>query len=299
MSDAPVADRLRAAAAIAMVSADALIEDLADAGGGLTDAIAFTDADVETLGAEVTLPEDPWLARRAAQLADGISPSKALSRAALARRGLIRAGFGIGTEQRSGRGLAGWSSSLSITGQATLDDDLAAATAIALSPAARQALSGRIRALTGDDPGPRPRILRTVIYGVDVLGHHTTVELGAPATPTLIERLVEVAPAFELDATHLVALTSAHALLRGEEPPWIRVPAIPERAVPGGTVTYGAQPAEIALRVVGILARTPEAIIRFGAWMDTLGASSVDSFELVLGSPGHPLGTRIGVSIRA
>lgn len=298
MRDAPIAERLRAAAAVAMVHADALIEALANATGGLADAVAFTDADVETLGVEVTLPEDPWLARRAAALAHGISPSKALSRAALARRGQLRAGFWIGSEQRSGRGLAGWSSSLSITGDATLDDDLAAATAIALSPAAREALSGRIRALTDDDPGRRARILRTVVHGVDALGHHTTLELGAPATPSIVERLIEVAPAFEIDATHLVALTGAHMLLRGEDPPWTRVPAIPERAVAGVTVGYGAQPAEIALRVLGTLARSPEAITRFGAWMDTLGASAVDSFELVLGSPGHPIGTRIGMAIR-
>lgn len=295
----PAANRLRAAAKVTGVEAEALISDLEEAAGGLHSTLAYTDANVETLGAEVALPDDAWLARRMAQLASGISPSHALARTAMARRGQIRAGFGIGALQRKGRGLAGWTSVVEIAGPARLDDDLALAATIALSAAACESVRGRLLALTDGDAELRPRQLRTVVYGVDALGHDTTLELGAPATARLVDRLVEVAPALELDAAHLAVLDELVPALRQTRPAWVRVGAIPDRALPGVTIGFGPQPAEVALRVVGRLARSPDAIIRLGAMIDALGADAVEELEFILGPAGQDLGLRIGVALSA
>ncbi|MCW5808714.1 MAG: hypothetical protein KIT31_40565, partial [Deltaproteobacteria bacterium] len=106
---AAVGARVGVAAALVGISAETMVRHLGDVvSGALLDPVAFTDADVQTLAIGTSLAgDDLWLARRMASLAAGISPSKALARAVMARRGDLWVERAIGPGGTTAAGLDG------------------------------------------------------------------------------------------------------------------------------------------------------------------------------------------------
>ena len=173
---------------VAQFERGSMLEHLVTVAGKLASPVVFVDPDVATLTLGTVIVDDGWLARRMAQLAHGVSGSRALARAAMARAGALWIERGVGRDGISGEGLAGTFATLAIAGPATLDDDLAVARAIGIAPDAASALGARLRAL-GDHGEMRPREVRVTVYagqepdGMAVELGFDTVRVGTAPLP--------------------------------------------------------------------------------------------------------------------
>lgn len=291
-----IAARIGVAAALLGIPADAMIAQLIDVAGGLTNAMVFSDADLVSLGLGVELPSDPYLARRAANLAAGVSGSKWLSALAMARAGDRWVQRGIGPDGPGGLGPRGVTARFAVVGPATLTDDLAVAAAVGVSPAARESLSGRLRGLTEDADGLRERLVRATVFSGPT-GKDATIELATQATGALLERIRAVAPAFGIGDAQVRLLEQIHPVLSGGRSVWVGVAATADAILPGVTVSYGPQSADHALRVVSGLASRRDAVARFGSVMGAIGADQVRTLEVSLG-PIDPVPMQFGAVVK-
>jgi hypothetical protein len=295
---AAVGARIGVAAALVGISAETMVRHIGDvASGPLVDPVAFTDADVHSFGIGTALSgDDLWLARRMASLAAGISPSKALARAAVARRGDLWIERAIGSGGSAGSGLDGVLATLAIAGTATLEDDLAVASAIGIPAAAQAALADRMRLLEPED-GARDRLVRVTVYSGPE-GRDTMLELGAQLPPDALDRIRN---AFSgpggCSGAQLRLLDQVHPILAAGRPVWIRC-AVTHELVPGATLAYSGNTLDNALRVVNGLSTSDGASTRFGAFVGALGADRVRFIELSIG-PTDPVRARMGVAVAA
>ncbi len=259
------------------------------------DPVVFSDADVRTAGITTALDAgDKWLARRMASLASGISGSKALARAIVARRGELRIERGVGSGGPTAAALDGVYAALAITGPSTLDDDLIAATAIGLSELAARALAERVRLLTGD-PGPRDRMLRVTVFS-NPAGHDATIELGTRVEP---DGIVAGLAGIAVSSAQLRLLERVHPILAAGRPVWLRVGVTSDTLEPHVTLVYGSTPLDNARRVVSGLATTDTAEARFAAFTAAAGGADAAAWiELAVG-PVDPVRLRIGVAVKA
>jgi hypothetical protein len=258
--------------------------------GALLDPVVFTDADVRTAGIASALdPDDLWLPRRMATLASGISGAKALARAVVARRGELRIERAVGAGGPTAPGLDGVSASLAITGPASLDDELAVASAIGLSDGAVAALGDRLRALAGD-PARRDRIVRVTVFSGPA-GHDMTIELGAP-----VDDVLAVLAVADATPAQIRLLERVHPILAAGRPAWLRCGVTADALDPGATLVYGPTSLDTARHVVSGLATTEFAEGRFAALVSAAGADAASWLELAIG-PVDPIRLRIGVPV--
>jgi hypothetical protein len=293
MMPAPIHERLRDAAAVVGLKAAPLISDLGTAGDGYRNVVAFTDGQVTSIGVEVDMPDDVYLARRAFHLTAGISPSRVLSRAVFARPGELRGGFWAIPNDDPMHVLQKWSTVVTVSGATSLDEDLAAAAAIGLSPSSCELVATRLRAL-GATAAVCPRIIRAVVHWRDDEGQDSFIELGAPSVDSLLWHIGQLLPASELDREHLVTLGPVHASMDGA---WVRITARPGALVPGITITYGATLLPVAHRAMAAAGGGPEAVAKLDALMTALGARTIVSLDVTLTPPGRPLAVRIGMPL--
>ena len=293
-----IATRIGVAAAMIGIDARVLVEHLSEvAQGAIRAALAYTDANQTALGVGIGLPpNDPWLARRMASLTAGISPSRALSRAAMALPGDVMIERAVGPVGKDGDGRR---ASIAIATTGTLDDDLAAASAIGVSELACAALAQRMRALEGAQ-ARKGRLLRATVFPGDPEGDNATIEIGAQLAgdpPEIIARLRALAPEAGISDVQLRLIERVHPILAANAPFAARVSVTRGVLDPGLVLSYGTQTDDTVRRVVGGLAEDPpQATIRFGELMGALGADRVVVTELALGR-GDPLPLWLGVRV--
>jgi hypothetical protein len=277
VTDVPL-PRITHAASLTGHTVDALLAHLSDVAKPLRNVALHTNADVDSIGISIDLPDDAYLARRTANLANAISASPALASVAMSRKGSMRAERGIGRQGRPARGLAGVFSALTITGPSTLSRDLAAADAAGIPAPIRDALADRLRLLTGDDDPTRERTVRTLVYsGPDA--QHTTIELGTVAAPDLIDR---VAPSLvDLDADTVRTFRAVHGSLAIAPTPWVRVAATATGLAPGFTVSYADLGLDDTLALAGQF--SDAGVQRMRPFLDGLLAKTVASIDIAFG----------------
>jgi hypothetical protein len=278
VTDVPL-PRITHAAGITGHAVDALLAHLTDVTKPLRNVAIHTNADVDSIGISVDLPDDQWLARRTANLANAISASSALAHVAMSRKGSMRAERGIGRQGRPARGLAGVFSALTITGPSTLARDLAAADAAGLPAPVRDALADRLHVLTGDDDPTRERTVRTLVYsGPD--GANATLELGTLAAPDLVERAAASASTIDLDADTLRTLRALHGSIA--QRPSARVSATPSGLLPGLTLTYADLGLDDMLALAGQF--SDAGVQRMQPFLAGLGVTKVTSVDVTFGA---------------
>lgn len=297
-ADTVTATRLATAGALLDLDAAAPIDKLVKVTDRMTGAMAFTDADVRTFAVGVDLPNDEWLARRMVTLAEGVSPSKFLSRAAVGRAGAMWVERGTGRAGAGGEGMAGMYATLAIAGKATLRDDLDFCAAVGLEAAALAEARARLTAL-GDDGGNVDRVVRVTIYSGQA-PEDATVELGRPAPPDLIAKLKKAAASFGIGAPQLRLLDQIHPILEKTPPVWVRIATRADVPLPGVVLAYNSVPLETCQRVVNGLANDQDAgMRRFGTLVGALGVETgARSLELALG-PVDPVPVRFGLVVSA
>lgn len=287
MSDAspPIsAPRISHAAASTGHDVTALLAHLTDVAKPLRDVAIHTNADVDSIGISIALPDDQWLARRMANLANAISASPALARVAMSRKGNLRAERGIGRQGRPARGLLGVFSALTITGPATLAGDLAAADAAGIPADARATLASRLRTLTGDDDGTRDRLVRTLVYSGPEQDH-TTVELGAVADPDLVARAAAAASSLGLTSDDVRHLRAIHSVV-GDVPALATVSATTSAPLPGFTLTVLDVSLDSVLALAGQF--SDQGVQKMQPFLAGLHARTVDMLDITFGA--RPLG---------
>jgi hypothetical protein len=276
VTDVPL-PRIHHAAGLTGHAVDTLLAHLGDVTKPLRNVALHTNADVDSIGISVDVPDDAYLARRMANLANAISASPALAAVAMARKGSMRAERGIGRQGRPARGLAGVFSALTITGTSTLGRDLTAADAAGIPGPVRDALADRLRALSGDDDQPRERTVRTLVYsGPDT--QHTTIELGTLADPDLVARATS--QAVDLDADALRTLSAVHASI--DPRPSVRVAATPAGLLPGFTLAYADLGIDEILALAGQF--SDHGVQRMQPLLAGLGVSKVTSVDVTFGA---------------
>lgn len=286
---AVVGARVAVAAQQLGIDVQSMLEQLFQAASGFDGVVVLTDADVRTFSVAIDLGDDQLLASRMAALAAGISGSKALSRAAMARPGLRQVERGIGANGPTGEEMSGVFAALSVVGPATLDEDLAAATAIGMDPDAATALGNRLLQLTGDG-GAHPRLVRTTIYSGSP-GRDSMIELACEAPPDLLARLSRPGPGLDIGAAQLRLLANIHPILAANAAVWVRC-----GTGPGVTLVYRDVSLDACQHVVHGLATRGEAMARWGTLVGALGARRAPWLELSLG-PIDPVPARLGLSV--
>jgi hypothetical protein len=280
VTDVPL-PRITHAASLTGHAVDALLAHLADVAKPLRNVALHTNADVDSIGISIDLPDDAYLARRTANLANAISASPALASVAMSRKGSMRAERGIGRQGRPARGLAGVFSALTITGPSTLARDLAAADAAGIPAPIRDALADRLRLLTGDDDPTRERTVRTLVYsGPDA--HHTTIELGTVAAPDLLARVASNPSLVDLDADTLRTFRAVHGSLAISPTPWVRVAATSTGLAPGFTVSYAGLTLDDTLALAGQF--SDAGVQRMRPFLDGLLVKTVTSIDIAFGA---------------
>lgn len=269
------------------IDAQSMLEQLFQVASGFLGVVVITDADVRTFGVAIDLADDEYLATRMAALAAGISGSKALSRAAMARPGLLQVERGIGANGPTGEGMSGVFAVLSVAGAASLDDDLAAATAIGMDPDAATAIGNRLLLLTGDG-NARPRLVRTTIYPGSP-GRDSMIELACEAPPDLLSRLARTG--LDIGGAQLKLLGNIHPILAANAPVWVRC-----GTSPGVTLVYRDVSLDTCQHVVHGLATYADAMARWGTLVGALGARGASWLELSLG-PVDPVPARLGLAV--
>lgn len=288
-AQAAIGARVAVAAQQLGIDAQSLLEQLFQVASSFTGVVVLTDADVRTFGVAIDLADDAHLAARMAALAAGVSGSKALARAAMARPGLRQVERAIGAGGPTGEGMAGVVAALSVVGPATLDEDLAAATAIGMDPDAATALGDRLVALTGGGE-LRTRLVRTTIYPGPP-GHDAMVELATEAPPDLLARLAH--PLLDIGAAQRKLLGNIHPILASTAPVWVRC-----GTGPGVTLVYRDLSLDTCQHVVHGLATRDDAMGRWGSLVGALGATHAPWLELALG-PVDPIPARLGLAVTA
>jgi hypothetical protein len=291
---AAIAARIGVAARLLSIPADTLVQHLIDVTSGvLLDPVVFSDADLRTFAVGTAIgSDDTWLARRAAQLAAGISGSKALARAAAARRGDVWIERALGRGGSTAAGLDGVSATVAIAGTATLDDDLAAIGAIGASSAAVDALAARLR-MFEPEVARRDRLVRITVYS-GPSGRDTTIELGAQLGDDALAKIR--ASDLHVSAAQLRLLDQVHPILAGGRPAWLRCGIAADALEPHATLMYPGATLDNALRVVGGLANESGAESRFGTFAGALGAGRARAIELAIG-PHDPIRMRVGLPV--
>ncbi len=289
---AAIGDRLARVAKV-FGSGESLHRHLLEVTSGvLVDPVAFTDADVQLVGISSALaPTEPWLAGRMAALTAGVSGSRALPRAVIARHGALRIERMIGVGGSTAQGLEGGSATLAITGPATLDDDVAAATDIGLSAGIARALGDRLAALTGDRTS-RERMVRVTVFSSPE-GHDSTIEL---ATALTGDALAAIRAANVTEAQRRL-LERVHPILAAGQPVWVRCGATAEALDPHTTLVYAATPLAHVRSIVTGLATSDAAVARFAAVAAGAGADQASAIELAIG-PLDPMRLRISVAVK-
>jgi hypothetical protein len=271
--------RISHAARLTGHAVDALLSHLTDVTKPLRNVAIHTNADVDSIGISTDLPDDPWLARRTANLANAISASPALAAVAMSRKGSMRAERGIGRQGRPARGMAGVFSALTITGRATLAADLAAADAAGLPVPVRDALAARLRLLAPADDGALDRVVRTLVYsGPDE--QHTTVELGTLASPELATRAATAPSIVGLDPDEIRTLQAVHAAI--DPQPWVRIGATRSMVLPGFTLAYADLGIDEVLALAGQF--SDRGVQRMQEFLAGLGGSRISSLDITFGA---------------
>lgn len=279
-----MAARIGVASGALGVAAVDLVEHLGEVSDGpLRDLIVWTDADIALLGVSASLPaRDSLLPRRMTLLSAGITRSPALARTVAARTGEVWI-------ERWSDGRA----TVSIMGQGTLDDDVAAVGAVAMAAAEAQQLGGRLALVTDD--GPALRLVRTTVRRGDVERY----ELGVQAGPDdVLARIEQHAATLEIGAAQLRLLHNVHAILAHGRPVLVRATMLGAVVQPGITITYGAQSIDHALRVITGLTNRRDAAARFGTLTGSLGSTRAKAVELQLG-PRDPIPALVAVDVAA
>jgi hypothetical protein len=287
-----IGTRITVAAKAAGHSADAMLQQLAEVAGGLVDPVAWSDADVRTFGVATALADDKWLARRMASLATGISGSKALARAIVARSGTLRIERMIGAGGTTAQGVDGVSASLEITSAATLQDDVDAAIAIGVPEAIAPALARRLAAVQ-PDVARRPRLVRVTVYS-NPAGRDSTIELATELADLANLRDPELA----VTAAQLRLLERVHPILAAGQPVWVRCGVSAGALDLGATLVYANTPLDNAPRVVNGLATSEGAELRFSTLVAAVAADRTSTIELAIG-PIDPIRLRVGLGVRA
>ncbi|HTR53893.1 MAG TPA: hypothetical protein VMJ10_24530 [Kofleriaceae bacterium] len=295
---AAIAARLGVAAALIGTTAKVMVEHLGEVwAGGFRQVLAFTDANARTFGVGIAIDPDDYLARRMAALSAGVSGSKALSRAAMARKGDLWIERALGLGGVDALGPDGPSASLAIAGPATLADDGEAAQVIGLSAGVAAEVVARLGAFDREPATTSDRELRATIFSGPA-GQDHRIELSAWLPDDALARLHAAATKLAITGAQLRLLDRIHPILAASHPVSIRIAARADAVVPGATLVYGPQTLDHALRVVTGLATDHDAATRWGAFVGATDASRVRVLELALG-PHDPIAARLGCEVRS
>jgi hypothetical protein len=233
--------RIKAAAAVTGHSVDPMLSHLSDVIREVVDVEVATNADATAIGVSLSLQADRYLDVRMHNLANAISSSTALARAAELRNPhLMRVERGIGPTGRPARGLAGVFSTVYHLEPRPLDTDLALAAELGIPRSACDDASRLLRDLTGTSSST----LRVIVYTGPASGN-MQLDLGAlaPSGSALAER----AGAAGLSGEDLTMLSVTREL--GMAIAWVTLG--PDGVFPGLRVEYAQPGLDDALAVVG------------------------------------------------
>lgn len=259
--------------------------------GEIRNAQVFTDADGRTFGLRCDLPMDEWASRRMTTLQSGVTSSRALASAVVARKGAVRIENALGSEDGPARGPGGGFAAVTISGPATLAADLEILGALDVAVEERDALADRLRTAMGDGGEVAARIFRVVGFrGPE--SDNTTFELGARAPQDVVSRIKAHARALQISRSQLAVLDE----LSGA-PQSVRAIARPDVIVPGLVVVYGEQSMAVAQTVIAAVGITYDGWQRFAEMSQHLGANTVRRVELTLGVDRPTASLAVDVSL--